>query len=333
MSQDKPRYLSSLCRLPVALAVFWVILAPAYSWLVRPLDNMSIMTVDSLQWNYYRAMLPRLVGLAAFGGLLAAWAVSVWFQRRKTVVKSLWAWRIGKVAGIGATLLTVGYLFIGLLASGMPGNVVDSVYPDELSNENPAASLPKTYKLLPLNFNSTVPEFAHIAGMYVGYSTMNWMERYYGPGHPYTGGHPQSGREWRSRETDWFLNADGKNYSDGKNAPRGRTVDFIVVTAQESSSDSPSISLTPAQCEFMGCVRPGITRAEVMTILKDKLPPPAIEYDNVNEGDAGKARHVTLRWEARGYVRLNENAQATKTNWVALLKFVNERLVSILISS
>lgn len=333
MPEQKPRYLYSLCRLPIAIVVFWLILIPAYIWLIQPLDTMSIMTVNSLQWNYFRTMLPCLVGIVGNIAFLSAWGVSVWLKRRKAVVQNAWAWRIGKIAGFLAALVSAGYLFLGLLMCGMPGNSVDPRLPEAFEDRKNTPPLSPGFKLLALNYDTLVPEFAQLAGINVGYDTMEWMERYYGPGYAYTGGHPQGAREWRSRETGWSVNADGFNYSNGRYAPDGRTIDFITVSTDGIIGNSIRVPNPSIPCLFMGCVRLGMTPEEVQATLRDKLPPPTIEQDKYPMRRQGEVPCVIFRWKANGYVRLNQNKHDAKTQWTASLIFVHERLVSIDISS
>src|SRR5437868_2705852 len=67
---------------------------------------------------------------------------------------------------------------------------------------------------------TSTPRIAEIGGVRIGYSTQEELEQAWGEGLTTVGGHPNSGRRWRVRGTDWVIATDGFDYSD-----RGLVID------------------------------------------------------------------------------------------------------------
>ena len=80
----------------------------------------------------------------------------------------------------------------------------------------------------PTNLIST-PSSPQIAGIQIGYSTQDDLEHSWGEGLTVTGGHPNSGRRWRIRNTDRSLATDGFLYSD-----RGLVIDSLQIDSQQT---------------------------------------------------------------------------------------------------
>jgi hypothetical protein len=162
-----------------------------------------------------------------------------------------------------------------------------------------------------------LPPIARIAGVWVGHSTVEELERRLGPGTAYTGGHPQGAREWRSRQTGWYVNADGFNYG-----RHGRVLDEVSVSTDRIlHRKNEAATFAPRKLlRFMGVVELEMTRYQVVRALARKLPPPRM-----------KGRDLV--WTALGYARLNSNSFDDKHEWTATLHFEQDRLTSISVGS
>ena len=90
-----------------------------------------------------------------------------------------------------------------------------------------------------------------------------------GEGLSVTGGHPNSGRVWRVRGTPWVVRTDGFEYSN-----RGLVVDtFEICEGTPAVRDAPCAKLDPEQFAWLGLVTPGLTRSQLLEILKrERLP-------------------------------------------------------------
>jgi hypothetical protein len=168
-------------------------------------------------------------------------------------------------------------------------------------------------KALGPSMAQSIPKIARIAGFQVGYDTIEKMESWLGEGYAYTGGHAQGAREWRSRQTGWFVNADGFNYS-----RRGRVLDDVSISRDGvmASKRVPRTAISRGKLRYLGAVELGMTRSRVIAALKSVLPPP------IQQGDE-------LRWTQKGYVKLNNNQYDDVHEWSVKLMFEKDRLVRI----
>jgi len=162
-----------------------------------------------------------------------------------------------------------------------------------------------------------VPGIARIAGVAVGQSTVEDLEHALGPGLPYTGGHPNGAREWRVRQPDCYIQADGF-----ENNGRSRMIDSVTITTRSATGDPkvPWVSLPRGRLRFMGAVELEMKRSQVLAALKGKLPPP-------------QASGQDLIWTAKRAVRVNQDKANDLDAWSARLRFRRDRLVEIRIAN
>jgi hypothetical protein len=73
--------------------------------------------------------------------------------------------------------------------------------------------------------STVIPESANIAGIKVGYSSMDELEGQLGKGKVTTGGHSNGARLWRVKGTSWVIYAYAFEYS-----KRGAVVDRFDIT-------------------------------------------------------------------------------------------------------
>jgi len=102
---------------------------------------------------------------------------------------------------------------------------------------------------------TSIPKIANIAGIKVGYSSMQELEKNLGKGKVTIGGHPNGARLWRVKGTSWVIFADAFCYSE-----RGSVVDHLDITVDPgwSGHDLPHARLTPKALAWAGGVSLGI---------------------------------------------------------------------------
>lgn len=162
---------------------------------------------------------------------------------------------------------------------------------------------------------NAIPEMARIMGIRVGFDTMERLERILGPGLPYTGGHPRGARQWRSKQTGWYINADGFDYNGV-----GRVADQVSISRQGFVDDkhTPVVNAPARTLRFMGVVSLDDARSAVLIKLRNRLPAPMVKGDS-------------LVWHAAGHY---EVAPFTQWNlWTAELSFRAGRLDTIQMSA
>jgi hypothetical protein len=168
-----------------------------------------------------------------------------------------------------------------------------------------------------------VPAIARIAGAWVGRDTVERLEHRLGPGLHYTGQHPHGGRSWVSPSTHLWIDADGFDYND-----RGRILNTIDLSLDDGQSADPHVPRIPARVRsrslaFMGMVLPGMSRAQVLRLLRNRLPPP-------------KAEASALTWEMRGWATIHPprpDMRGTEYRvWDAQLRFRKDTLTDICVS-
>jgi hypothetical protein len=153
-----------------------------------------------------------------------------------------------------------------------------------------------------------IPPIAHIAGFTVGVDTIEKMETRFGHGSVFTGGHPNGGRSWMLKPIGWKITADGFDYN-----KRGRVISsFEVATLDELSDNAgPARASAPKhKLIFMNTIAIGMSRSNVLHLLKRKLPKPAT---------AGQ----DLQWTMHGRAK---NNNTTYTTWTAKLHFEHDQL-------
>ena len=149
---------------------------------------------------------------------------------------------------------------------------------------------------------------------------MESLERQIGQGLPQLGGHAHGARLWQSRAGDCDIWADAFHYNDRDGRAYGRVLDFLSITPCSHDPKIPVAKLSGKQTLFMGVVSLGMTKAEVLRVLKSKLPPP-------------KAQENALVWEATGFVRVSHLNNVVTKSWRVELRFEREKLQEIRIEA
>ena len=167
--------------------------------------------------------------------------------------------------------------------------------------------------------SANIPTIAKIADVRVGYDTMENLEHKLGPALVCTGGHAHGGREWRSRQTGWWVDADGFYYNDHGR----RVIDSLTISVPPENLSAwkhhdlpPETDLPRRKLFFMDSVSLGMSRADVLQQLCGKLSPPQT------------AKNI-LFWKVKGDLRFNSINHYRITAWTAKLTFNHDRLVSI----
>ena len=118
-----------------------------------------------------------------------------------------------------------------------------------------------------------LPALAQIAGVRVGYDTIQYLEHCLGPGRKITGGHPHGGRIWEDRRSGLEIWADGfSSYAALKDQTYtgGRVIDRLSLSRSRNGTGN---------LFFMNRVRLGMTQAQVVRALTGILPPPIVQKD------------------------------------------------------
>jgi len=157
---------------------------------------------------------------------------------------------------------------------------------------------------------TSIPAIAGLAGVKIGYSSQEDVSRQWGEGKVIVGGHPNSGRWWHIKGTDWILKTDGFDYSH-----RGLLVDGLLLSVLSATSDfdlkagvdAPQTRLPKEKFAWMGGVQLGMPRNAVEKFLKSKSL-------------AATATNQELVVQAPGHNELSDHLGAYRT-WVATLTF------------
>jgi hypothetical protein len=112
---------------------------------------------------------------------------------------------------------------------------------------------------------TSIPKIANIAGIKVGYSSMQELEKQLGKGKVTVGGHPNGARLWRVKGTSWVIYADAFCYSE-----RGAVVHSLDITVDPgwSGQDLPYTRLTRNGLAWDGRISLGIDEANLLKLLK-----------------------------------------------------------------
>lgn len=164
-----------------------------------------------------------------------------------------------------------------------------------------------------------IPAIAQLAGVRVGFDSVERLEHLFGPGYAFTGGHPNGAREWRSRQTGWYINADGFDYN--KRGERVLDTVSIGITGIIGGKTAPSVFAPRQRLLFLGGITLGMTREQVRSALENRLPPPRVNGDS-------------WVWEAKGFSPPNPNNNGeSKRDWCAILTFATGRLAEITVDA
>jgi len=147
------------------------------------------------------------------------------------------------------------------------------------------------------------PRVEKLAGIRVGSFTMGELERRLGPGKVETGGHPQGARLWRSKQTGWFIYADGFDF--GKDGTYiVNQVTFSVDIDGDWKKGVPSVDFNRKQFEFLKSVNLGTSKSQVLRALKKaSLRIRSATTDSVSVDK--KDWHVTFRFKNRRLNRID----------------------------
>jgi hypothetical protein len=111
-----------------------------------------------------------------------------------------------------------------------------------------------------------IPKIADIAGIKVGYSSMEELEGQLGKGKIAIGGHPNGARVWRVKGTPWVIYADAFEYSQ-----RGAVVDsFDINVDPKPGLDVPYARLNKNDFAWLGKISVGMDEGKLLDILKEK---------------------------------------------------------------
>jgi len=161
-------------------------------------------------------------------------------KRRTRSYFSLMEFRFRKDAAPFGSVC-VGALVLFLTASAEPANAAE-------------AKIPKT----------SIPKIAKIAGIRVGYSSMEELETRLGKGEVAVGGHPNGARLWRVKATSWVIYADAFEYSE-----RGAVVDGLSIQADPKPGRRlPYARLTKNDFVWLGKVSLGMDEGKLLEIMK-----------------------------------------------------------------
>jgi hypothetical protein len=153
---------------------------------------------------------------------------------------------------------------------------------------------------------NSIPAIAGIAGIQVGYTTMEELEARLGKGKPVTGGHPYGAREWRVRGTSWTIYADAFDYS-----ARGIVVDsFELQTGVQPDSDVPFARLEKNDFVWLGLASLDLPEDKLLEVLKTRALP-------VTKTGGG--------WEtsARGFSQLTSTPSSSFQAWTTSFAVTN----------
>jgi hypothetical protein len=117
-----------------------------------------------------------------------------------------------------------------------------------------------------------IPNIATVAGIQVGFSSMDELERQLGKGKVSIGGHPNGARLWRVKGTPWVIDADAFDYSE-----RGAVVDsFGIGIDPTPAADLPYARRDKNDLAWLGKISLGMDEASLLQILKQSSAPTKI---------------------------------------------------------
>ena len=154
-----------------------------------------------------------------------------------------------------------------------------------------------------------IPRIARFAQVRIGFSTQADLTKRWGEGLAVTGGHPNSGRVWRVRDTPWEMHTDAFEYSE-----RGLVVDALRLEADTTwGRSAPIAQLYKEDFTWLGGVSLGASEDKVRKILRRQSLP-------VIQKQHG------LEVQAAGFHALKSGAFR---NWTAAFEFEQGRLIRL----
>ena len=133
----------------------------------------------------------------------------------------------------------VGAVILLLTAAAHPGNAAEN-------------DIPKT----------SIPKIANIAGIKVGYSSMEELEARLGKGKVAVGGHSDGARLWRVKGTSWVIYADAFEYSE-----RGMVLDSLNIALDTKPRRGvPYARLTKNDFAWLGKISLGMDEDKLLEV-------------------------------------------------------------------
>ncbi len=152
-----------------------------------------------------------------------------------------------------------------------------------------------------------IPPCAEIAGIKIGYTTREQLEKQWGKGRAVLGGHPNGARQWRVKGTAWLLYADAFDYA--QNGIVLNRMDLSV--APKGDSRMPFARVTTNKLVWLDGVCLGMSKEKVMELLnRHSLSP--------------RQKEGRIEASASGFYQLN---QETYELWTAEFKFSTNGLI------
>lgn len=174
---------------------------------------------------------------------------------------------------------------------------------------------------------TVIPATARVGNVQIGVTTMEELERMFGKGRECIGGHPRGGREWRSKQTGWYIYADGFNYND-----KGRMLEDFEISVHsqgpvsevgvpdDDDSKTPQASVKKWQLTILGGIMPRMNRATVIALL-------------AKSGVQTTAKNNVITWKEKGHSHIYGATQnhdgLTYTTWNGRLTFWHNHLEDI----
>ena len=166
--------------------------------------------------------------------------------------------------------------------------------------------------------SAVVPATGHIGTIQVGVTTMEQLERWFGKGRAFIGGHPRGAREWVLQKAGWYIYADGFDYSRA-----GRVLDRFEISttridvgaSDDTERKARRASLARTKLGFVAGVAPGMERSRVLALLNQAGIKPA-------------AKGKVVSWEEKGHT---PNLNGSFSTWTARLTFRHDKLENICI--
>lgn len=160
------------------------------------------------------------------------------------------------------------------------------------------------------------PLIAHIAGITVGEDSEEMLARRFGNGNRWTGEHPNGAQSWNFKHFKLYLGVDGFEYNN-----RGQIIDSVDLSSDDQPTNpGKSTHLRRANLLFAGKVAIGMSKSQVLRLLKNDLPAPTKQANK-------------LRWEMKGlsivHTPSNLSSGFEYTDWTAELTFNHNKLVEV----
>lgn len=163
-----------------------------------------------------------------------------------------------------------------------------------------------------------IPQIANIGGVQMGYSTQEELAQHWGEGLTVTGGHPNSGRRWRVRHTDWIIATDGFYYS-----KRGLVIDELEIaprSAKEAGTNAPFAKLDKKALAWLDAISRGMTKPQVIAALNRH----SLKF---------KSQSDVLVLEAEGFSPITSELNGDFHRWQAMLVFDANKLSRLQLSA